>query len=49
MAVGDNTRRDLTQNLDSHMGKLLRINPNDSAPSDNPYAGIQHSAQKQQV
>jgi glucose/arabinose dehydrogenase len=31
--------RPQAQHLDSHMGKVLRIRPNGSAPNDNPFAG----------
>ena len=49
VCVGENTRRELAPNLDSYMGKLLRINPDGSAPSDNPFAGSGNSAQRQRV
>jgi aldose sugar dehydrogenase len=35
----DTPMRAQAQQLDSHMGKLLRINPDGSAPRDNPFAG----------
>jgi aldose sugar dehydrogenase len=35
----DAPMRPQAQELDSHMGKLLRINPDGSAPRDNPFAG----------
>lgn len=38
VAVGENTRRDSAQRLTSYFGKLLRINSDGSAPSDNPFA-----------
>jgi glucose/arabinose dehydrogenase len=31
--------RPQAQRLDSHMGKIVRINPDGSAPKDNPFAG----------
>ncbi|MBC8084124.1 MAG: PQQ-dependent sugar dehydrogenase [Hymenobacter sp.] len=49
VAVGDNARRELAQNLDSYMGKLLRINADGSVPSGNPYVGSGLSAQRQRV
>ena len=49
VCVGENTRRELAPNLDSYMGKLLRINPDGSAPSDNPFAGSGNSAQRQRI
>jgi glucose/arabinose dehydrogenase len=33
------TQRDKAQDLDSHLGKVLRINRDGSAPSDNPFVG----------
>ncbi|MEJ7664756.1 MAG: PQQ-dependent sugar dehydrogenase [Hymenobacter sp.] len=38
VAVGENTRRDSAQRITSYFGKMLRINADGSAPSDNPYA-----------
>jgi glucose/arabinose dehydrogenase len=35
----DKPMRPQAQQLDSHMGKILRINPDGSAPADNPFAG----------
>jgi glucose/arabinose dehydrogenase len=35
----DRPMRPQAQQLDSHMGKLLRIRPDGSAPKDNPFAG----------
>lgn len=39
--TGDNTLGEdrVSQNLNSHFGKLLRINPDGSVPSDNPFYG----------
>jgi glucose/arabinose dehydrogenase len=36
---GDRRMRPQAQQLDSHMGKILRINPDGSAPKDNPFVG----------
>ena len=33
------TQRDRAQDLGSHLGKVLRINPDGSAPADNPFVG----------
>lgn len=33
------TQRDYAQTLDNHLGKLIRINPDGSAPADNPFVG----------
>jgi aldose sugar dehydrogenase len=35
----DTPMRRYAQQLDSHLGKTLRINPDGSTPSDNPFAG----------
>jgi glucose/arabinose dehydrogenase len=35
----DAPMRPLTQKLDNHMGKIVRITPEGKAPSDNPFAG----------
>ena len=35
----DASMRQQAQQLDSHMGKILRINPDGSVPKDNPFAG----------
>lgn len=37
IAAGENASPNLSQNLDSYLGKLLRINKDGTAPSDNPY------------
>lgn len=35
----DLAMRPQAQNLDSHMGKIIRINPDGSVPDDNPFVG----------
>ena len=35
----DSSMRKYAQQLDSHLGKVLRINPDGSAPKDNPFVG----------
>ena len=35
----DRPNRPKVQQLDAHFGKLIRINPDGSAPADNPFAG----------
>jgi aldose sugar dehydrogenase len=35
----DSSMRKYAQQLDSHLGKVLRINPDGAAPKDNPFAG----------
>jgi glucose/arabinose dehydrogenase len=37
IATGENERPYLAQNLDSYLGKILRINPDGSTPADNPF------------
>ena len=40
VALGDHfTHRDQAQNLGNHLGKLIRIAPDGSVPSGNPFAG----------
>jgi glucose/arabinose dehydrogenase len=42
ITLGDRSDRPMrpqAQQLDSHMGKILRINPDGSAPKDNPFVG----------
>ena len=38
VAIGDQTAGKPAQALNSHLGRLLRINPDGSIPDDNPYA-----------
>ncbi|HEX7318351.1 MAG TPA: PQQ-dependent sugar dehydrogenase [Pyrinomonadaceae bacterium] len=35
----DKPNRPKVQQLDAHLGKIIRINPDGSAPADNPFAG----------
>ncbi len=49
VAVGENANGINAQNLDTYMGKLLRINPDGSVPSGNPYVGSGLSAQRQRI
>ena len=39
VAVGENGRSALSQDLNSYLGKILRINLDVSTPSDNPFPG----------
>jgi glucose/arabinose dehydrogenase len=40
LTTGDHfTTRDQAQNLGNHIGKIIRIRPDGSAPSDNPFVG----------
>jgi glucose/arabinose dehydrogenase len=42
LAMGDHfTQRDEAQNLANHIGKIVRIRPDGSVPSDNPFVGKQ--------
>lgn len=49
IAVGDNKTSENAQNLDTHHGKILRINPDGSAPTDNPFYSATASEQKKRV
>ncbi len=49
VAVGENANGINAQNLDTYMGKLLRINPDGSVPTGNPYVGSNLSAQRQRI
>ena len=37
ISVGDTTESELSQNLSSFAGKILRLNPNGTIPNDNPF------------
>ena len=39
VTLGERYKRDRSQNLDEHLGKLVRINPDGSVPKDNPFVG----------
>lgn len=39
MSVGDRQERKYAQQLDAHLGKILRLNDDGSAPPDNPFVG----------
>ena len=49
VAVGENANPPNAQNLDSYMGKLLRINSDGSVPAGNPFVGGGLSAQRQRI
>jgi glucose/arabinose dehydrogenase len=36
---GERYQRDRSQNLDEHLGKLIRIRPDGTVPADNPFVG----------
>jgi len=40
IATGENERPYLAQNLDSYLGKILRINPDGTTPNDNPFPAV---------
>ncbi|MEM9590034.1 MAG: PQQ-dependent sugar dehydrogenase [Pseudomonadota bacterium] len=44
ITLGDRRQLDLVQDLSSHVGKIVRINPDGSVPQDNPFIG-QNDAQ----
>ncbi len=39
VTLGDRNRREHIADMKSHVGKLVRINPDGSIPADNPFAG----------
>lgn len=39
VTLGERYQRDRSQNLDEHLGKLVRIDPDGSVPKDNPFVG----------
>jgi len=49
VAVGDNANNTHPQNLDTYHGKLLRINKDGSAPTDNPFYSEAASEQRKRV
>jgi glucose/arabinose dehydrogenase len=49
VAVGDNATGSNAQNLDTYHGKLLRINKDGSAPTDNPFFSAGASEQRKRV
>lgn len=49
VAVGDNANNAHPQNLDTYHGKMLRINKDGSAPTDNPFYSPTASEQRKRV
>ena len=49
VAVGDNANTTYPQNLDTYHGKLLRINKDGSAPTDNPWYTPTVSEQRKRI
>ena len=43
VTIGDRTERDLAQKLDTHMGKVLRLNDRGKAPKDNPFVSVENA------
>lgn len=39
VALGENNQRPTAQDLDKHQGKVVRLHPDGSVPSDNPFVG----------
>jgi glucose/arabinose dehydrogenase len=39
VTLGERYQKERAQNLDEHLGKLIRINPDGSVPADNPFVG----------
>lgn len=49
VAVGDNANTTYPQNLDTYHGKMLRINKDGSAPTDNPFYAPTASEQRKRI
>lgn len=49
IAVGDNHTSANAQNLDTYHGKILRVNPDGSAPTDNPFYSPTATEQRKRV
>jgi glucose/arabinose dehydrogenase len=49
VAIGENANTSHAQNLDTYHGKMLRINKDGSAPTDNPFYSTVASEQKKRV
>jgi glucose/arabinose dehydrogenase len=49
IAVGDNANINTPQNLDTYHGKMLRINKDGSAPTDNPFYAAGASEQRKRI
>ncbi len=49
VAIGDNATGSHAQNLDTYHGKLLRINKDGSAPTDNPFFAAGATEQRKRV
>jgi glucose/arabinose dehydrogenase len=43
ITTGDHGHRDLAQDLDSHIGKIIRLNLDGSVPADNPFVNTAHA------
>jgi glucose/arabinose dehydrogenase len=49
VAVGDNANTSFPQNLDTYHGKILRINKDGSAPTDNPFFTTTATEQRKRI
>jgi glucose/arabinose dehydrogenase len=49
VAIGENANTAHSQNLDTYHGKILRINPDGTAPTDNPFYSATASEQRQRI
>lgn len=49
IAIGENATTANSQNLNTYHGKMLRINADGSAPTDNPFYGVSNSAQRNRI
>ncbi|WP_413283418.1 PQQ-dependent sugar dehydrogenase [Vibrio sp. MA40-2] len=45
-SIGDRGERDNGQDLTSHAGSIVRLNPDGSTPSDNPFIGIKDALEQ---
>lgn len=39
LTLGDRANRDMAQDLNNHIGKVVRLNPDGTIPEDNPFVG----------
>ncbi|MEE8118002.1 MAG: PQQ-dependent sugar dehydrogenase [Gammaproteobacteria bacterium] len=49
ISVGDRHQRPAVQSLETHIGKILRINEDGSVPDDNPYVAMQNKGLRGEI
>ncbi|QHT69191.1 T9SS type A sorting domain-containing protein [Rhodocytophaga rosea] len=49
IATGDLYKPEQAQDLNNYHGKIIRVNPDGSVPSDNPFTGADDSEQKKRI